>query len=92
MKRVAFILLVLSMNFYVDAVQHDAQYLIWEKNHQQQLKSDQQKVNQKLQALERRFGKKPNIIYILADDLGWGELGCYLVLGRKVKKYIHNTF
>ena len=22
-------------------------------------------------------GKKPNIIYIMADDLGWAELGCY---------------
>ena len=32
-------------------------------------------INQKLAALEKRFGKKPNIIYILADDIGWGELG-----------------
>ncbi len=22
-------------------------------------------------------GKKPNIVFILADDLGWAELGCY---------------
>ncbi len=21
--------------------------------------------------------KKPNIVFILADDLGWAELGCY---------------
>jgi glucose uptake protein GlcU len=21
--------------------------------------------------------KKPNIVYILADDMGYGELGCY---------------
>ncbi len=27
------------------------------------------------------LGKQPNIIYILADDLGWGDLGCY---GQKV--------
>ena len=21
--------------------------------------------------------ERPNVVYILADDLGWGELGCY---------------
>ena len=24
-----------------------------------------------------RKGKKPNIVFMLADNLGWGELGCY---------------
>ena len=35
-------------------------------------------INSRLQKLEKRFGKKPNIIYILGDDVGWGELGSYL--------------
>jgi hypothetical protein len=32
-------------------------------------------IDAELAALEKKFGKKPNIIYILADDIGWGELG-----------------
>lgn len=32
-------------------------------------------IDAKLAALEEKFGKKPNIIYILTDDVGWGELG-----------------
>jgi hypothetical protein len=31
----------------------------------------------KLAALEKKFGKKPNIIMVLSDDVGWGVLGSY---------------
>ena len=27
--------------------------------------------------------EKPNLVWIMADDLGYGELGCYAKLGQK---------
>nr|WP_256369162.1 sulfatase-like hydrolase/transferase [Ruegeria sp. HKCCA0235A] len=38
---------------------------------------DDATVREKLVALEARFGKKPNIVYIMADDVGYTELGVY---------------
>ncbi len=32
-------------------------------------------IDEKLAALRKKFGKRPNIVYILADDVGWGEMG-----------------
>ncbi|GAA5123311.1 arylsulfatase [Luteolibacter yonseiensis] len=31
----------------------------------------------KLAALEKRFGRKPNILIVLVDDMGWGDPGCF---------------
>jgi arylsulfatase A-like enzyme len=31
----------------------------------------------KLEALEKKFGKKPNILVYLMDDVGWGDIGVY---------------
>lgn len=78
-----FFTLSTTIGYYAEAVQFDASYVKWTEKNRDKLSKDNRQVDEKLQALERRFGKKPNIIYILADDIGWGELGCYL--GGKVR-------
>ena len=40
--------------------------------------SEQDKVvAEKLADLEKRTGKKPNIVWLVIDDMGYGDLGCY---------------
>lgn len=32
---------------------------------------------QKLAALQEKIGRRPNVVVILMDDVGWGDFGCY---------------
>jgi len=48
-----------------------------EKEFGKQWKADEEQVRKKLAALEAKFGQKPNIVYIMADDVGYTELGSY---------------
>lgn len=57
------------------AQQLDAPYLALKKKNTEKWAAEDKQINEKLAALEKKFGKKPNIIYILADDVGWGEPG-----------------
>ena len=56
---------------------HDAEYVRMEQQFGEQWQADDVLVREKLAALEAKFGKKPNIVYILADDIGYTELGSY---------------
>ena len=59
------------------AAQFDAPYnRIAEKNAAAWAEEDKA-ISAKLAALEKKFGKKPNIIMVLSDDVGWGVLGAY---------------
>ncbi len=65
--------LILPIN--VIAAQFDAPYYAFEQRNKANWAEQDQQIDEKLAALEKNFGKKPNIIYILTDDIGWGELG-----------------
>jgi len=72
-----FLLLMSGLLSTANAIQPDAEYLVREKEFGKQWKAEDKKVQDKLAALEKKFGKKPNIIFILADDIGYTELGSY---------------
>jgi arylsulfatase len=55
--------------------QFDAPFYDHQERHAETWKTEDRQIDEKLAALKQRFGKTPNIIYILADDVGWGELG-----------------
>ena len=55
---------------------HDTEYYILEAQNGEQWAKDDKTVDEKLAAFRKKNGgKPPNIIYILVDDIGFGDLG-----------------
>jgi arylsulfatase len=55
---------------------HDAEYSIIKAQNSEQWAKDDQSIDAKLAELrEKNAGKPPNIVYILLDDVGFGEIG-----------------
>ncbi|CAL1166494.1 unnamed protein product, partial [Cladocopium goreaui] len=61
--------------FWAAAVQFDAYFEEAAVKNNASWAKEESEIQQKLQKLESKFKKKPNIIYILSDDIGFGELG-----------------
>jgi arylsulfatase A-like enzyme len=38
---------------------------------------DAEAAKAKLEAVQKRFGKRPNIVWLVIDDMGYGDPGCY---------------
>ncbi len=73
----ASVALLLTVSLSTQAAQFDAEYYELEKQFGDQWASDDAQVREKLAELEARFGRKPNIINIIVDDVGYTELGVY---------------
>jgi arylsulfatase A-like enzyme len=74
---IAAVIFLLAVSLSAQAAQYDAEHYELEKQFGDQWLADDKKVRAKLAELEKKFGKKPNIIKILVDDVGYSELGVY---------------
>ncbi len=81
-KRTLTMLVTLMLVFGTGTAQaatkivHDAEYYILEAQHGKQWAKDDKAVDAKLAKFRKKNGgKPPNILYILIDDIGFGDLG-----------------
>ena len=59
-----------------DKIVHDAEYYILEAQNGEKWASDDKAIDKKLADFRNRNGgKPPNILYILVDDIGFGDMG-----------------
>jgi len=72
---------------------HDAEYYILKAQHGDDWKQQDKDIQKKLDALEKKHGRKPNIVHIMWDDSPVGELGLrHLQKNRGFETPNINTF
>ena len=61
---------------FAQPIQHDAEHYVLLHQYADQWAAEDNDIDQKLSEIrERNGGKPPNIVYILIDDMGFGEFG-----------------
>ena len=58
-----------------ESVIHDAEHYLLEAQHRERWEAEDKQIDAKLAELEVKYGRPPNIIHIMWDDTGVGEIG-----------------
>ena len=76
-KHVITIMTVLGLSISLNAqkIIHDAEQDILQEQYGEKWAGQDKEIDKKLKELEKKFGKKPNIIHIMWDDNSFGEVG-----------------
>jgi arylsulfatase A-like enzyme len=90
MKKITIFVVMICLNsVLINAqvdIQHDAEHYILLSQHQDKWAAEDNYIDNKLKKIQQENdGKRPNIIYILIDDVGFGEFGNPLL--NKVRGY-----
>ncbi len=56
-------------------VVHDAEYYVLKSQHGERWAQEDKELNDKLAAMEQKYGQPPNIVYLLWDDTAFGAVG-----------------
>jgi hypothetical protein len=81
MIKISLKLIIVMMSFSMgtlyaqDQIIHDAEYYILKAQHGDQWEKQDKEIQKKLADLEKKHGRKPNIVHIMWDDSPVGELG-----------------
>ena len=58
-----------------DKIVHDAEYYILEAQNGQRWSAEDGKLDERLAALRKKYGRPPNIVHIMWDDTAFGDVG-----------------
>ena len=65
----------MTVKLYSQEIIHDAEYYILEAQHGEKWKAEDESLQARLAELKAKYGRSPNIIHIMWDDMPVGEIG-----------------